>query len=259
VRNIPTGHLIPETAFNQSLYDENKMIIRYPWNTFPPVWIHNHESAVKQHRAYRSAKSGEPSSAYILVKSLLNPMVVEQLAKTFDKQKPILVSAHAVETMGVNAIPEALADVLAQRLGWTADSGIIQINIVGHTGADGFSRLARQAVFDGKVVAGHCYLLVDDFVGQGGTLANLRAHIIQGNGTVLGATVLTGKPHSANLALTSQTLERLRLKHGEQLELWWQQQFGFGLYCLTESEARYLLNTPNVERIRNKITEASQT
>ncbi len=28
-----------------------------------------------------------------------------------------------------------------------------------------------------KVLAGHCYLLVDDFVGQGGTLANLRAHI----------------------------------------------------------------------------------
>jgi hypothetical protein len=31
---------------------------------------------------------------------------------------------------------------------------------------------------------------------------------------VLGAIVLTGKPHSANLALTSQTLEHLRLKHG---------------------------------------------
>ncbi|MEN8217891.1 MAG: hypothetical protein ABFS56_16285, partial [Pseudomonadota bacterium] len=104
-------------------------------------------------------------------------------------------------------------------------------NIVGHTGADGFSRLARQAMFDGKVSAGDCYLLVDDFVGQGGTLANLRVHVIQGNGTVL-----TGKPHSANLALTSQTLERLRLKHGENLEQWWQQQFGFGLDCLTESD-----------------------
>jgi phosphatidate phosphatase PAH1 len=43
-------------------------------------------------------------------------------------------------------------------------------------------------------------------------------------------------PYSANLALTSQTLERLRLKHGEKLEHWWQQQFGFGLDCLTESD-----------------------
>jgi hypothetical protein len=95
------------------------MIIRYPWNTFPPVWIHNNESAVKQHHAYSAAKSGYPNSAYVLVNSLLNPTIVEQLAKTFYKQKPILVSAHAVERMGVNAIPEALADVLAQFLGWT--------------------------------------------------------------------------------------------------------------------------------------------
>ncbi len=182
------------------------MTNRYSWNTFPPVWIHNNESAVKQHHSYLAAKSGEPNSAYTLVNSLLNPMIIEQLAKTFDKQKPILVSVHAIEKMGVNAIPEALANVLAQLLGWTTDSGIIQ-----------------------------------------------------GNGTVLGATVLTGKPHSANIALTSQTLERLRLKHGNKLEYWWQQRFGFWLDCLTESEARYLLNTPNVERIRNKITEASQT
>ena len=234
------------------------MTVRYPWDTFPPVWIHANESAVKQHHAYRTAKSGNPDSAYLLVDSLLNPMIVEQLATTFDKQKPILVSAHAIEGMGVNAIPEALASTLAQSVGWTADSGIIQTNIVGHTGADGFSRLARQAMFDGKVSAGRCYLLVDDFVGQGGTLANLRAHVIQGNGTVLGATALTGKFYSANLALTSHTLKHLRLKHGEKLEQWWQLKFGFGLDRLTESEARYLLNTPNVERIRNKITEACQ-
>ena len=137
-------------------------------------------------------------------------MVVEQLAITFDKQKPVLVSTHAIEGMGINAIPEALADILAQQLSWTADNNIIQINIVGHTGADGFFRLARQAMFDGKVSVDHCYLLVDDFVGQGGTLANLRAHIIQGNGTVLGATVLSGKPYSANLALTSHKRKCLR-------------------------------------------------
>ena len=46
-------------------------------------------------------------------------------------QKPVLVSAHAVEGSGVNAIPEALADMLAQRLNWTADTAIIQTNIVG--------------------------------------------------------------------------------------------------------------------------------
>ena len=183
---------------------------------------------------------------------------VKQLADTFAQQKPILVSAHAVEGAGVNAIPEALADMLAQLLGWPTDNGIVQINIVAHTGADGFSRLARQAKFDGDAKAGKPYLLTDDFVGQGGTLANLRAHIMSRGGNVVGATVLTGKPHSAKMTLDVATYKQLRLKHGEGLEDWWNQRFGFGFDCLTESEARYLLNTPDVDRIRNKIIAAVQ-
>jgi hypothetical protein len=60
------------------------------------------------------------------------------------------------------------------------------------------------------------------------------------------------------MALTALTLDKLRLKHGQILEHWWQQRFGFGLDCLTESEARYLLNTPDVDRIRNQIIAAVQ-
>jgi adenine/guanine phosphoribosyltransferase-like PRPP-binding protein len=138
----------------------------------------------------------------------------KQLASRFAGIPMILVSAHAIENVGVNAIPEALANCLAQKLHWRADSDIVQTNIVAHTGADGFSRLARQAKFEGAVTPNQCYLLVDDFVGQGGTLANLRSHIIQGAAKVMGATVLTGKPYSANLALTETSLNALRSKHG---------------------------------------------
>lgn len=109
----------------------------------------------------------------------LSSAIVAELARTFQGRKPILVSAHAIEGTGVNAIPEVLAGMLAQQLGWRVDSGIVQTNIVAHTGANGFSRLARQALFDGPVVAGGEYVLVDDFVGQGGTLANLRSQYLE--------------------------------------------------------------------------------
>jgi hypothetical protein len=52
------------------------------------------------------------------------------------------------------------------------------------------------------------------------------------------------------------TLEKLRLKHGKELENWWSERFGFRFDSLTESEARYLLNTPDAERIRNRIITA---
>ena len=77
-------------------------------------------------------------------------------------------------------------------------------------------------------------------------------------GNVVGARVLTGKSHSAMLALDVATYKQLRLKHGQKLENWWNQRFGFRFDCLTESEARYLFNTPDVDRIRNKIIAAVQ-
>jgi len=160
--------------------------------------------------------------------------------------------------MGVNAIPEMLANTLSEYLGWRTASGIVQTNIFGHTGADCFSRLARQALFDGNVIPNEHYVMADDFIGQGGTLANLRSHIIMGGGRAVGATVLTGKHYSASLALKTETLEALRLKHGKEIERWWHKRFGFGFDCLTESEARYLFRTPNADRIRNKIVAASK-
>ena len=231
---------------------------RTPWGVFPPVWIHANETAIKQHPAYGAAKAGDPDAAYKLVTETRSLDIVEQLTVAFAGMNPILVSAHAVEQAGVNAIPEALADIIGKQTGWRADASIVQTNIVSHTGADEFSRLARQAEFGGDVAPGQNYVLVDDFIGQGGTLASLRSHIIRGGGIVLGATVLTGKAHSAVLALAKSTLEALRKKHEKELENWWHQRFGFEFDCLTESAARYLLNTPSADRVRNQITAAVQ-
>lgn len=98
--------------------------------------------------------------------------------------------------------------------------------------------------------------MVDDFVGQGGTLANLRGYLMQGGGRVLGATTLTGRADSAKLALQPGTVAALREKHGDQIENWWQGVFGYRFDCLTESEARYLVRVENVDAIRARLIEA---
>ena len=136
------------------------------------------------------------------------------------------------------------------------EARIIQANVVNHTGATGWERMARPAIFDGEVIDGRRYLLVDDFVGQGGTLANLRGFILHHGGKVVGAITLTGRGDSAKLALTTKTLESLRNKHGRQAEIWWAETFGYGFDCLTESEARYLLRVEDADTIRVRISEA---
>jgi hypothetical protein len=148
-----------------------------------------------------------------------------------------------------------LATRIAIELGFELWQSVVQINTVGHTGADGFHRLANQAEFAGEITKG-IHIVIDDFVGQGGTLANLIGYIHSQGGTVVAATVLTGKPYSASIALEDAALAKLRGIHGQELEQWWKAQFGFGFDCLTRSEARYLENTADADAIRSRIIAA---
>ena len=231
---------------------------RTKWGEFPDVLIHANESAVKQHLHYWAAKTGDAVAADNLVRDTINSDKIDALLALVSGHQPILVSAHAYEQNGVNAIPEVFADELSVRLGWNVDGGVVQVNVVSHTGADGFSRLARQAEFDGAIQSGAEYVLVDDFIGMGGTLANLRGYIETNGGKVLAAVALTGKPHSAKLQLTQTSLDELRNKHGTELERWWQERFGHAFDTLTESEARYLIRTSDATTIRNRIAAVEQ-
>jgi hypothetical protein len=99
-------------------------------------------------------------------------------------------------------------------------------------------------------------VLVDDFIGQGGTLANLRGYTLAGGAEVIGAAALTGKGYSAKLALCPQTPHSIRNRYGKELESWWRQSFGYGFDKLTESEARYLLRAEDADTIRGRMAQA---
>lgn len=231
---------------------------RTPWGNFPDVLIHASESAVKQHPAYGAAKSGNGAAATALVCNTMSDAMNLALLRLLQGHTPVLVSAHAYEREGINAIPESFAVEISKALGWPHDVGVAQMNVVAHTGADGFSRMARQAEFTGVVQPGVEYVMVDDFVGMGGTLANLRGYIESNGGRVLAAACLTGKPHSSKLALSPTRLDELRKKHGAELEHWWVEQFAHPFDALTESEARYLARTEAADTIRNRIAAAKQ-
>ncbi|QYF96104.1 phosphoribosyltransferase [Massilia sp. PAMC28688] len=231
-------------------------MVRFPWSAdFPHVVIHAAESAVKQHPEYSGAKSGDVTAAAKLVSGTISALAVDQLRQLSTGLTPVLISIHAKERTGINTLPQMLAEFLGDKLGWQVEQNVVQENVVNHTGADGFSRLARQAQFSGNVQPGD-YVMVDDFIGQGGTLANFRGHLLRYGANVLCATVLTGKPHSARLQQSAEDLMRLREKHGD-LETWWIERFGFGFDCLTASETRYLVNTATSQRIRERIEHAA--
>lgn len=232
-----------------------KHLCRTEWRDFPDIIIHSNESSVKKHLHYAAAKAGDVNAAQTLVWDTINIGAVEKICELIGETKPYLLAVHAVETEGRNAIPLIMAHILSKMLGLQLDIGIIQINMVSHTGADGYTRLAFPALFDGIVQQGKCFL-IDDFIGQGGTLANLKGFLENCGAQVIGATTLIGKAYSAKLKLNDATLQTLKEKHGNELERWWIDTFGYSFEKLTESEARYLTRADDVDSITARIVAA---
>ncbi len=120
-------------------------VFRAPWDGFPDLVIHADEFRVKHHPSYRAGKSGNVAAALELTRAMVSETCLALLAKDFGAHHPILVAAHAVESEGVNAIPQAMAGYLGCLLAWPVEPAIVQTNVVGHTGADTvFSFSARR-------------------------------------------------------------------------------------------------------------------
>ncbi len=239
---------------------EVKQPPRVPWESFADAVLLAGESQTKQHHEYVDAKTGDAMAAANLVNSLVDEAgiaaVQALISEVSESGNPMLVSASAYERGGFNAIPAALTELLSERLGLPSDRNVVQINVVSHTGADGYGRLARQASFEGNVQREREYVMIDDFIGQGGTLANLRGWIEKQGGKVVGAVVLTGKSYSAKLNPSQEQLHELRQKYGSDFEKWWKEHFGHSFDCLTQSEARYLARSPDADTIRNRLAAA---
>lgn len=228
---------------------------RTAWGDFPDVVIHAEESLVKKHPRYAAAKTGDVYAAEEMVAETVTSNSLDQISVITNHSRPHLLAIHALETEAANTIPRVMAKTLSNLLGLPLAENIVQINRVSHTGSDGYHRLAFPALFAG-IVNQQEYFLVDDFIGQGGTLANLKGFIESCGAKVLGATTLTGKAYSAKLTLTEETLEALRRKHGSELEQWWHSTFGYGFERLTESEARYLLRGNDAHTISARLVAA---
>jgi hypothetical protein len=231
--------------------------VRAPWGSgFPAVLIQAPRREVTTHPWFAAARTGDVDAAALLVADTVSGDVTDRLAELGLGRDPILASVHALGLAGVSALAEVLAQALRKLLCWEADTELVQANVVDHLGDIGFDHLARQAVFAGGVQAGRTYILVDDFIGQGGTLANLRGHILRGGGQVAGATVLTGNAAAAELVPGQDVMQELRSKHGS-VERWWEQYFGWGFDCLTAAEARFLAGWPDTDGIRERIEAAA--
>jgi hypothetical protein len=225
---------------------------------FPDVVVHTDVRSRDTYEGYSAAKAGDAEAALVLAVGLIKDAAVATLRQAIGASHALLLPVIADETLGFNAIPDAMAQVLSCELGLPVVTGeIVQTNKVGHTRARTFQRLVTPAAFDGPAQADADYVLVDDHVGLGGTLANLRGYVEARGGRVIAMTTLTESRDARRISLRPETLAMLRERHGEALDAFWKAQFGYGIDCLTEVEAQNLCRQQSVAAIEDFLAQAA--
>lgn len=194
---------------------------RTPWPPdFPEVVIHAELGVRDAMPAYHAAKRGSAQAALIVAENLVSPAACERIKQIAARADGtlFLVGVTALEARGINLIPEMMVSHISRLTGVALDvENIVQTNRVAHTQAKSFQRIMTPASFAGNVRRGANYIIADDHVGLGGTLANLRGWIEVNGGTVIGATSLTASPGSEELAIGADTLLMLHRKYGDEL------------------------------------------
>nr|WP_299241355.1 LPD38 domain-containing protein [uncultured Halomonas sp.] len=220
---------------DQSLYSRRGWDEQFPNAALahPLRWLNDHPD-------YKAAKAGDDAAALRIARDAVTDEYVEQVRALIPEgAQPRIAPVLAREDAGDNRIPQAAAQVLASRLGLEVSDEAVQVQKVSRTSASALERLGRQPTFDGQVEPGD-YILIDDTLTQGGTLAQLKTHIEDQGGRVLAVTALTGKQYSRKLAIDPSIIEQVRDRFGS-IENWWRDTFGYGFEGLTQSEARTLL------------------
>lgn len=208
--------------------------------------------SLSKHMDYSAAKHGDFDAAMRLAADTVTEELINRL-------RPL--RAHAVlgvlgeEAFGPNAIPTAAAAHIAKHLNIALAHGVVKHSGPIRTSLGGLGRVFSRPTFIGNVKHGARYILLDDTLSQGGTIAALAEHLNKQGAEVVAVVALAGKQYSSFLAPMQVTLERLRTQLGDAEDAF-QHATGRRFDDLTESEARYLANYKPGSEVRQRIATA---
>lgn len=224
----------------------------YEGSDLPRAVLLSTTADLKKHRAYFPAVTGDELAADALAADWVTRDVARKLENI--EADAVVGVLEAREFGGANAIPTAVAKRLAKLLALEHTTGVTKSGGMRPADLDGLSSIFSRPTFQGQVASGKRYILVDDVLEQGGSIAALAEHINASGGQVAAVVALSGKDYSAELAPSAPTLLGLWAQLGDA-EPQFQQATGRGFDQLTESEARYLANFKPQSAVRERIAE----
>lgn len=217
-------------------------------DSFPAVVNHTSSSVARHHPDFLAAKRGDFDAAIRLVDDLVKDEKVMDVATRFPEAHVAYI--HRQNGTGINMIPAAFAAKFSAA-GMTVEDDIIAITNVSHTDASDVARLSRRMRFEGNVIKGASYIILDDFITSGAELRDMRDYISSKGGNVV---MITTFGHGSFGKLTDIRIDNDYKNKLKEAGITDQDLRKYGIAseigCLTISEAAKLSRVVNASAKR---------
>jgi len=253
---------VPEDAPEEKPDSKNEYdVVGKAWpEDFPNITVLTTVSNMKSNQHYTAAKSGDSEEAVEFAMGIIGKSQREKiLAVAKEHPDAIVCEVVAQEQNGKNKIPTALSQVICEIGNLKTAKRIFQANKVSHTGAGIDHRLAFRSEYDGSVVDGGRYILIDDVVTSGASLSDLRDYIEHNGGRVVHIMSGGAAQFATNIKLSQKTRVDLETKFGHNAlhEFLKEERIHGGNHlALTESEGRRILSFDSLDEGRERLAHA---
>lgn len=246
--------------------------LRAPWTShFPPVFIHTHYEAdddaggapgISDHPAFFPAKKRRDARAALrLIEDVAQDGTLDRLhdATVEFRQhgRLVVLAPGAMPSDSNNALAITYAHWLAVEMRWDVEERLFQRKDFSKDFSDFWPRLAHSSEFYGEITPGRHYVLVDDILTLGGTLADLRGFVIANGGHVVAMSTLAHRSGvDVQISLAEKTRFGLLSAYRGALDEFCAQELGYGQDCLTEFEGRRLQRFASLDAVRDGLNGA---
>lgn len=214
---------------------------------------------------YKAAKEENDLKAAIkIVQRSLDALYIAKLKQRLKglqvaygmETEPLLIAPY--KEGSPNRLATAAAVHLGKHLGLQVDSSIIEVAQGCLRELTPLQRLFNCPKFEGEVQRGRWYIIVDDHISRGTTMASLRSHIVRNGGRFACGCVLaspTGEER-VNLNASAKDIQRVAAGFNTDIIKWFERMTDVIMDGLTQPEAAFLYSPPGKRQLAGFASQA---
>lgn len=241
---------------------------RVAWgDTFPNVFVNCSWASNKpgvnclvKHPLYQAAKGERDVGAALdILDDLASERTILSLREVANAHgvKPKIIAPSAQPGDSNNALAIGYAQWLGHELDWPVEIEVFQIKAFSRDRLGQWVRIAHNCAFRGEIDKETPYVIVDDVMTLGGTLADLRSFILHKGGSVIAMSAIASKDGDDRpIHLGDEMKGSLERYYGPRIAEFCTELLGYSHLCLTREEGDRLLGCSGYVAFREKILRA---